>query len=212
MTQTTETPEDADALPLAAARVAAVEGGAVPAGIDLLPRQVLLGDIDMRIDRRGVWHYRGSAIKRQALVRLFARVLRRDAAGDYWLITPAEVARLVVEDTPFQAVAMRITGSGPDQDIIFRTDLDHNVTLSPARPLRVETAADGAPRPLLVVADDGTEARLTRQVFYDLVDLGVIARRGHGEVFGVYGGGAFFPLADAADAALMRDIREGLEA
>ena len=35
-----------------------------------------LGDLDMRIARDGTWFYRGSAINRMPLVKLFASVLR----------------------------------------------------------------------------------------------------------------------------------------
>jgi len=212
MSSKNETLNDPKPPPLAAARIANGDSPAAPAGLELTPRQALLGDINMRIDRAGVWHYLGSPIKRQALVRLFASVLKRDAAGDYWLVTPAEVARLDVEDTPFHIVAMELNGSGPDQSIIFRTNVDQNVALSGIRPLRIETAKDGAPKPLLVVADDGTEALLDRAIFYDLIDLGRIEDMDHQKVFGVWSAGDFFPLADADDEDLMREITDGLDA
>ncbi len=212
MPSKTETTNDLDLPPLAAARIASGDSPSAPAGLELTPRQALLGDINMRIDRAGVWHYLGSPIKRQALVRLFASVLKRDTAGDYWLVTPAEVARLDVEDTPFHIVAMEITASGPDQNIIFRTNVDQIVTLSGIRPLRIETADDGTPRPLVVVADDGTEALLARAVFYDLIELGGIEDTDHQKVFGIWSAGDFFPLADADDEDLMREITDGLGA
>jgi len=40
-----------------------------------------LGDLDMRIARDGTWFYRGSAINRMPLVKLFASVLRREGGG-----------------------------------------------------------------------------------------------------------------------------------
>ena len=40
------------------------------------------------------------------LVKLFASVLRREADGRYWLVTPAERGRIKVEDVPFLAVAL----------------------------------------------------------------------------------------------------------
>ena len=169
MPSKTDTVGDLDEFPLAATRLG--DGDRAPAGISLTKRQVLLGDIDMRIDADGQWHYRGSPIPRQALAKLFTTVLRRDTAGDYWLITPAEVARVRVDDAPFVAVGLEIDGSGRDQTLIFRTNMDQNVTLSPDRPLRVEMpdGPDAAPRPYLVVADDGSEALIGRAVYYDLV-------------------------------------------
>ncbi len=209
MPSKTKTDDDLNSLPLAAAQKAGGDARSVPAGIPLTPRQALLGEIDMRIDNNGNWHYLGSPINRQALVTLFASVLRRDTAGDYWLITPAEVARLRVDGRPFTAVAMQVSGVGPDQSITFRTNVDKIVALSAARPLRMETdPASGEPRPVLVVADDGTEALIARPVFYDLVDLGVMAEIGQRSMFGVWSSGEFFTLAGPDDAALMDIIGE----
>ena len=41
-----------------------------------VPRDIK--DLDMRIAANGDWFYRGSKINREALVRLFSSVLRRD--------------------------------------------------------------------------------------------------------------------------------------
>ncbi|MCY3565248.1 MAG: DUF1285 domain-containing protein, partial [Gammaproteobacteria bacterium] len=35
------------------------------------------GDIDLRIGRDGVWHHEGRPIRRQAMVNLFASILKR---------------------------------------------------------------------------------------------------------------------------------------
>src|SRR5204862_7435325 len=108
-------------------------------------RPAELGDLDMRIARDGTWHYRGSPINRIRLVKLFASVLRRETDGSYWLVTPAERGRVMVEDVPFVAVAVEVQGTGRAQQLIFRTNLDDIVTAGPDHPLRVETAADGTP-------------------------------------------------------------------
>ena len=54
------------------------------------PRPLVPRDFDMRIARDGTWHYRGSPINRKPLVKLFSSVLRREADGSYWLVTPVE--------------------------------------------------------------------------------------------------------------------------
>ena len=111
------------------------------------------GDLEMRIARDGTWFYRGSPIGRLPLVKLFASVLRREADGRYWLVTPAERGRIEVEDVPFLAVALTVEGEGRDQQLIFRTNLDEFVTAGPDNPLRVETAASGEPAPYILVRD-----------------------------------------------------------
>jgi hypothetical protein len=48
------------------------------------------GDIDMEIAADGQWSYMGTPIGREALVRLFASILRRDPDGRHVLVTPVE--------------------------------------------------------------------------------------------------------------------------
>jgi hypothetical protein len=155
------------------------------------------GDLEMRIARDGTWFYRGSPIDRQSLVKLFASVLRREADGRYWLVTPAERASIDVEDVPFLAVEVTVEGEGRDQQLIFRTNLDEFVTAGPDNPLRVETAASGEPAPYILVRD-GLEARLARPVFYELVELGTEEPIGETTQFGVWSSGVFFRLGEPA--------------
>jgi hypothetical protein len=156
---------------------------------------VELRELDMRIARDGTWFYRGSPINRMPLVKLFASVLRREGDGSYWLVTPAERGRVVVEDAPFIAVAVDKQGAGHDQHLIFRTNLDEIVTAGAEHPLRVETTPDGTPAPYILVRP-GLEARLSRPVFYELVELGEEAVVAGETQFGVRSAGAFFRLGD----------------
>jgi hypothetical protein len=156
------------------------------------------GDLDMRIARDGTWFYRGSPIGRLPLVKLFASVLRREPDGSYWLVTPAERGHIEVEDVPFLAVELTVSGAACEQLLIFRTNLDDIVTAGPDNPLRVETAANGEPAPYILVRD-GLEARLARPVFYELVELGSEQQVGGAAQFGVWSGGAFFRLGDPGE-------------
>src|SRR6267142_5734022 len=72
-------------------------------------RQQFCGEIDIRIGRDGTWFYHGSPIGRKPLVRLFASVLRREG-DDYLLVTPVERGRIVVDDVPFTAVELDVSG------------------------------------------------------------------------------------------------------
>src|SRR5205809_4053530 len=123
------------------------------------------GDLEMRIARDGTWFYHGSPIARLPLVKLFASVLRREADGRYWLVTPAERGKIEVEDVPFLAVALTAEGEGREQQLIFTTNLDDIVTAGADNPLRVETTANGEPAPYILVRD-AIEARIPRPVFY----------------------------------------------
>lgn len=159
------------------------------------------GTFDIRIDGNGVWRYQGSPIGRIALVKLFATVLRRDADGGYWLVTPAEAGRIEVEDVPFTAVELSATGSGTSQVITLRTNVDDIVTVDAEHPIRVaHDPESGEPRPYVLVRD-GLEARLLRPVFYHLVELGVEEGRGDDQIYGVWSCGHFFPLGRLEDGA-----------
>ena len=127
-------------------------------------------------------------------MRLFSTVLQRDAAGAYWLITPAERGRITVADAPFLGVALARHGEGPDQVLTVQTNVGDIVTIDPDHPLRLATdATTGEPRPYVRVRNL-LEARLARPVFYELVDLGCEERVGDETLFGVWSQGTFFPL------------------
>ncbi len=167
------------------------EGSTPPAGAQ---GRALCGDLDMRIDRNGIWYYHGSPIGRKELVRLFASVLTRGKDGDYWLVTPAEMGRIEVEDVPFMAVELFRTGAGKDQILSLRTNVDRMVTVDEDHPLRVFTHPEtGEPAPYVTV-DPRIEARIARPVYYELVEIGGEETVDHESVYGVWSSGRFFAL------------------
>ena len=145
---------------------------------------------NIRIAADGSWHHDGRPILRPALVKLFSTVLRREADGSYWLVTPAERGRITVDDTPFLAVGLDVAGAGRHQVLRFRTNVDDEVMASAAHPIRVVFANGGdQPRPYVLVRDR-LEALLTRAIYYALVDLAVE----HQGRVGVWSDNTFFPL------------------
>ena len=172
----------------------AAESGPSPKGIAQRPGQIVCGDIDMRIDKNGVWYYHGSPIGRKELVKLFATVLRRDEAGEYWLITPAEMARVRVEDAPFLAIELSTTGDGSNQAISLRTNIDKIVNVDCDHPLRVDIDSETLEPSPYVTLDSNLEAKLVRSVYYELVSLGVEERVGDKQIYGVWSNGDFFPI------------------
>lgn len=167
-----------------------------PVGMPPRPGQVICGDIGMHIDHHGIWYYRGSSINRQELVKLFSTVLRRDDVGDHWLITPAEMARVSVEDAAYMAVELFAEGEGHDQVIRFRTNIDAEVTLNGDHPLRVEVSPDDETPSPYVALDYGLEAKLNRPVFYQLVSLGVEEIIDGDHIFGIWSDSDFFPIGE----------------
>jgi hypothetical protein len=153
------------------------------------------GDIDMKIAADGTWFYQKTPIGRQALVKLFASVLKRE--GDrYFLVTPVEKVGITVADAPFLAVELKVE-PGEGQVLKFRTNVDDWVEAGPSHALRFEQeAATGGLKPYLHVRR-GLWAKVTRALFYDLVELGeerVVAGK---PMFGVSSHGEFFAMAEA---------------
>ncbi|MFP5330673.1 MAG: DUF1285 domain-containing protein, partial [Alphaproteobacteria bacterium] len=48
------------------------------------------GHSNIRIARDGTWYHEGRPIEREAMVRLFSTVLRREPDGSHVLVTPVE--------------------------------------------------------------------------------------------------------------------------
>lgn len=154
------------------------------------------GDLDMHIARDGTWFYLGTPIGRAPLVRLFSTVLKRE--GDkFFLVTPVEKVGITVEDAPFLAVDFTVTGEGEAQSLTFLTSVGDEVTADAAHPIRV-TKRGGEPAPYVEVRA-GLEALIDRKSFFRLVDLGVPHEVAGREMFGIWSGGVFFPIAAASE-------------
>ena len=170
--------------------------------IQLSDGQTLCGDLEIQIDREGLWFYHGSPIGRKELIKLFASVLSMDENGRYWLTTPAEKGEILVEDVPFQAVEMNVYEKNKQQILSFRTNIDETIIADIDHPIRIDNNPEtGEPSPYITVRDR-LEARLTRAVFYQMVDLGVeVIMESEQElgvinekVFGVWSSGQFFQI------------------
>jgi hypothetical protein len=159
------------------------------------------GDLDMRIATDGTWFYLGTPIGRPALVKLFSTVLKREGAK-YFLVTPVEKVGIRVDDVPFMAVEMAEEGAGASRKLSFRTNVDDWVPCNSEHRLRFEAASDGGLTPYLHVRSD-LWAKVTRALYYDLVEMGEEKVVDGREMFGVVSNGEFFAMADAAQA---RDV------
>jgi hypothetical protein len=153
------------------------------------------GDLDMRIASDGTWYYLGSPIGRVALVRLFSTILKRED-GKHFLVTPVEKVGIIVDDAPFLAVEMEKQADESGPRLRFRTNVDDWVDCDAEHRLRFETADDGGLMPYLHVRAD-LWAKVTRALYYDLVDIGEERVVDGKPMFGIASAGAFFAMADA---------------
>jgi hypothetical protein len=161
------------------------------------------GDIDMRIAADGTWFYQKTPIGRAALVKLFASVLKRE--GDkHFLVTPVEKCGIAVDDAPFLAVELDIEDGPAGRTLHFRTNVDDWVACGPEHPLRFEPeTGTGGLKPYLHVRRD-LWAKVTRALFYDLVELGEERDIDGTRMFGVVSAGEFFVMAPADS---LQDLR-----
>jgi hypothetical protein len=150
------------------------------------------GDSAMRIARDGTWYHQGSPIGRQAMVRLFSTILRREPGGGFVLVTPAEKLDIEVEDAPFLAVELKTEGEGEQRSLAFRLNTGDLVLAGPDHPLRFEAGEDG-PHPYVRVRD-GLDALVARPVYYELANFALAEGA---EPPGLWSGGAFFAMEPA---------------
>lgn len=152
------------------------------------------GDIDIVIKRDGLWLHEGSPIGREALVRLFSTVLRKDPDG-FHLVTPVEKLRITVEDAPFIATRVDREFDAHDRPILrFLTNVGDSVVADAEHPIRViSQGPEQAPRPYVMVRH-GLEALVSRPVFYELADLAERREAPDGPFMAVESAGVWFPI------------------
>jgi hypothetical protein len=170
----------------------AVMRSAVPASKGE-PDSLVCGDIDIRIARDGTWFYHGSPIGRKRLVKLFSTVVRREADGQFYLVTPVEKGRIQVDDAPFVGVEMTISGAGRDQALHIRTNVDDVVTVNDEHPIQVvHDPVTGEPSPYVHVRDN-LDALIARSIYYELAAMAEESEEVPG-TYGVWSQGTFFSI------------------
>ncbi|MDW6022278.1 DUF1285 domain-containing protein [Mesorhizobium sp. BAC0120] len=185
------------------AGLSALIGRATRAGKGLPPldrwNPEFCGDIDMEIRADGTWFYLGTPIGRMPLVELFSTILRKDADGRTYLVTPVEKVGIRVADAPFIAVEMNVSGEGHNQVLTFRTNVGDLVEAGPGHPLRfVDEAETGGLKPYLLVRGR-LEALLARPVMYELVEHGEEVEIDGRIMFAVRSRGEVYPIMPARE-------------
>lgn len=185
----------------AAATAASKKGGMPPVHLWNPP---FCGDLDMRIARDGTWFYLGTPIGREALVRLFSSILKREE-GKYFLVTPVEKVGITVEDAPLFAVDIEAEGQGRDQVLRFTTKTGDSAVASADHPLRIaKDGPTGEPSPYILIrgkGDGALWARIDRKSFLRMVDFGCHEPHDGDSWFGLWSSGLFFPVIRSSELA-----------
>ena len=141
------------------------------------------GVIDITIDTGGLWYHEGKLIERQPLVDLFATILRVEN-GQYFLVTPAEKMAISVAEVPFIATDLDVRGDGVQTDLLFSTNVGDYIVADSEHAVYM---VDGRP---FIHIRNGLVARIHRNVFYRLIEVGVE----EAGVLAVYSAGYRFEL------------------
>lgn len=154
----------------------------------------LSGDMDLHVTRDGQWVFKGQPLAREAIVRLFSTILRKEEDGEYYLVTPVEKWRIQVEDTPLLAHSLQVSGEGDQQVISITTSVGETLEVGKNHPLEIgHYPGSEEPRPIVRVRH-GIEARLVTAAYYDLVEY-VVERNEDGHpVLGVFSHGIFYKI------------------
>lgn len=127
----------------------------------------LSGAIDIRIAADGRWFHEGGEIRRDALVRLFASILRCEEDGEYYLVTPVEKWRIVVEKHPLMVVRVDGTGVGRNERLIATLNTGSEIVIGADHPLSLDPELQVP----VLEASNGLTALFNRNAWYHLVDL-----------------------------------------
>jgi hypothetical protein len=144
----------------------------------------LSGDIPIRIAADGTWYHEGGEIKREAIVHLFAAILRREDDGEYYLVTPGEKWRIEVDLHPLIATDVERSDSGLLQVTL---NTGRTLTIDKDHPLFLEKSVGGV---AVVKLEHGLSALFSRAAWYRLVAMA----EDHGEGPTVVSGEYRFPL------------------
>jgi uncharacterized protein len=147
----------------------------------------LSGDIDIRIAADGRWYHEGGLIGREAIVRLFASILRREADGEYYLVTPGEKWRIRVELHPLIVTEINGREDGGLVTLVARLNTGRDVPIDGEHSLFLEPAVGDV---AAIQLPHGLSALLSRAAWYRLVES---AQEREGRLQ-VSSAGVWFPL------------------
>lgn len=123
---------------------------------------------DIKIDKDGIWYYRGAHMFRKDILCVFFENLKQDDDGQYFIELNKEICYLDVEDTAFVITAVYKTKdpvSGCEQlEILLSDDGREHLDLS--------TLAVGGDNVMYCRIKEGRfVARFTRKSYYQLAEF-----------------------------------------
>jgi hypothetical protein len=132
-----------------------------------MPFRLLVAGSDLRIDREGLWYYRGAEMTRREIIRLFYRNLTRDESGKYFIKIGTQNYPVDVEDTAYVIWSVRYSGksknAGEYIDLLLSDDSTERLD-----PGTLTIGADNIP--YCRVLNGRFEARFSKSANYALAE------------------------------------------
>lgn len=154
----------------------------------------LSGKMDLIIQANGDWQHDGSLIKRRGLVRVFSKILKREA-DDYFLVTPQEKWQIQVQDAPFLVNQIEIKNINEEPVIELATTTDNLISVNADHPLWVEYDHDYNPKPYVIVRNN-LHALINRSVYMELARQAEEIKSTAKTVWKVRSAGSYFLLGE----------------
>tara|TARA_Y100001970_G_scaffold207654_1_gene253037 strand:+ start:10296 stop:10796 length:501 start_codon:yes stop_codon:yes gene_type:complete len=140
------------------------------------------------------WYYKESKITRYSMVKLFSTILVRDDDDTYHLRTPVEDVLVEVKDVPYMITEMFVTNKRNFSYICFKTNVDFSFILGRKNPLWLEKKDNSEELIPYVLVKKGLIAKVSRSVYYQLVELLEVKKINNTLYNGLYSGKEFFVL------------------
>lgn len=140
------------------------------------------------------WYYKESKITRHSMVKLFSTILVRDDDDSYHLRTPVEDVLVEVIDVPYMITEMFVTNKHNLSYIGLKTNVDFNLILGRNNPLWLEKKQNSDELIPYVLVKKGIIAKISRSVYYQLVELLEVKKIKNTIYNGLYSGKEFFVL------------------
>lgn len=152
-----------------------------------------ISPFDVVIDECGDWYHEGVKISRQALVDLFASVLWAevdDGIKHHFLKTPSDYYEITVIDTPLFINKVDKVVQDGDEWIVFGTT-NGDVIVLDDKPLYFKEFTYGhiSEQRLYIDTRFNLTARINRNVFYHLVQMGELMEQDGETVLALKSGG-----------------------
>jgi len=146
------------------------------------------------INEHGDWYYKESKITRHAMVKLFSTILVRDDDNTFHLRTPVEDVLVEVSDVPYIIKEMFVKNEGSLKYIYFTTNVDNILTVGIKNPIWLEKKKNKDELIPYVLVKKGLIAKISRPVYYQLMEL--LDKKNIKNIIynGVYSGKDFFIL------------------